>query len=761
MFRLFTVLLVFCLPFTAFTQVQVTQRVQVDFTSHHSAKESVQWKKTAGYFVTEAIPVPLDIRSPFFTLSAILSLSAEPAQCASGAVQWATSADGMNWSEWNEWKTDDDFDPGAEAVKCELQFLEPATRFVRIRLRSFMNPAARLGKPQAMSLAFYCPGEVSTSPQHLVEDGYDPSRACPCPQPTYVNRTGWGCPDGQSPSCSPVTYTTVTHLIVHHSAGSNTSSNWASVVNAIWSDHVNVNGWCDIGYNWLIDPNGVLYEGRGGGNNVVGAHFCGTNGNTMGTCMMGNYMAVNPAVPAVDKLEALLAWKACDANIDPLGTSVHASSGLSLAHISGHRNGCSTSCPGDLLYAALPSIRTAVSDLINNGCTATAPANDNPCTATSLQAGSACNFATFSNSNATSSAVPVLTDSLCDGPSYGDIWFSLTVPPSGRLEIDTQPGTIDDVGMALYTGPNCNNLSFHSCYRNGSTSGPWMPVAHLTGLTPGATVWLRLWEFNNNDFGTFGICAWDPCPSLPQVPNATASPQQICAGDSVMLSLTGGSAGTGGAMMWYVGGCGNGAPIGSGSSLATTVNETTAFFVRAEGNCGMSTCAEAMVTVIPPPVAAFSWLPSGGTEISFTDLSTGALTWNWDFGDGNSSTQPDPVHEFGQQGSFIVTLIVTNDCGSDTLQEELSIQLLALDAIAGEGLLVFPNPSAGDFQVQWPAEWTVHSLRLTDLSGRLLFEQRSGLQPQGTQLRLNGAAGVYLLELNTGESRHRLRLVIE
>lgn len=189
------------------------------------------------------------------------------------------------------------------------------------------------------------------------------SLACPCAPPIIKSRSFW-CPDG---NCKPATSTTkVTHLIVHHSAGTNSSSDWAAVVRSIWDFHVNVNLWSDIGYNWLIDPNGVIYEGRG--DNILGAHFCGTNTGTTGVCVMGNFMTIAPSAAAVNSLKELFAWKACEAGVAPLGAAYHPSSGKTLHVISGHRDGCSTSCPGDLLYPLLPALRDSTNRFILNQC---------------------------------------------------------------------------------------------------------------------------------------------------------------------------------------------------------------------------------------------------------------------------------------------------------------------------------------------------------------------------------------------------------
>lgn len=216
----------------------------------------------------------------------------------------------------------------------------------------------------SVAVHFYSPGNTpkpeTRNPRTLTSRS-----SCSCPQPAYLDRAAW-CPTGDCPPDPTPTPTNVTHLIIHHSATANSANDWAAVVRSFWDWHVNVNGWDDIGYNWLIAPNGAVYEGRG--DNILGAHFCGKNGGTMGVCVIGTYTYVLPTQAALDKLEELLAWKACDVGIAPEETAYHASSGLDLHRISGHRDGCSTECPGDMLYPAIPALRTAVLNHIVNVC---------------------------------------------------------------------------------------------------------------------------------------------------------------------------------------------------------------------------------------------------------------------------------------------------------------------------------------------------------------------------------------------------------
>lgn len=188
---------------------------------------------------------------------------------------------------------------------------------------------------------------------------------CPCPQPSFKGRDQW-CQNGNCPVDITPIFTEVSHLIVHHTAGANTSSDWSAVVYSIWNYHVNTNGWDDIGYNWLIDPNGVVYEGRA--DNIQGAHFCGKNGNTMGICILGTYIDVDPKPQSMETLKRLFAWKSCQDNLDPTGISYHPSSDEELFVVSGHQDGCATACPGDMLYALLPNLRDSISYEIENSC---------------------------------------------------------------------------------------------------------------------------------------------------------------------------------------------------------------------------------------------------------------------------------------------------------------------------------------------------------------------------------------------------------
>ena len=183
-----------------------------------------------------------------------------------------------------------------------------------------------------------------------------------CEEPVAVQQAVWraGLPEPDYTR----SFNEVEHLIVHHSATSNSASNYTQVVRNIYLYHTQTNGWSDIGYNYLIAPDGTLYAGRdpgpaGAQDKVRGAHFCGNNSETMGVCLLGNFMETAPTPAALKKLESLLSWEAYKEKLNPLAIGSHPAN-PSLPVIAGHRNGCATACPGDYLYALLPEVRTEV-----------------------------------------------------------------------------------------------------------------------------------------------------------------------------------------------------------------------------------------------------------------------------------------------------------------------------------------------------------------------------------------------------------------
>jgi hypothetical protein len=186
--------------------------------------------------------------------------------------------------------------------------------------------------------------------------------------PAIVPRSSWGADESirrGTPDYAPG----VRFAIVHHTAGSNdySPSQAAAIMRGIQTYHVKSNGWSDIGYNFLVDRFGTVYEGRSGGidRNVIGAHARGFNTGSVGVAVIGTFSTAQIPAAASRSLEELLAWRLDLAHVDPQ-TSVSVISGgserylpgvpVTLRAVSGHRDTGQTSCPGDLLYAQLGSI---------------------------------------------------------------------------------------------------------------------------------------------------------------------------------------------------------------------------------------------------------------------------------------------------------------------------------------------------------------------------------------------------------------------
>jgi hypothetical protein len=192
-----------------------------------------------------------------------------------------------------------------------------------------------------------------------------------CTQPELVPQAVWrsGLP---GPSYNRVE-TQVRHVIVHHSAGSNSNTDHLATVRNIYIFHTRDRGWSDIGYNFLVARDGTIFQGRSFGDqntdsgSIRGAHFCGNNSGTMGICMLGNFNTAQPSDTAMSSLRQLTAWKLHKESLDPLETYAHPANS-SLGVIAAHRNGCATECPGANLYARLDELRLEVAAYLEEEC---------------------------------------------------------------------------------------------------------------------------------------------------------------------------------------------------------------------------------------------------------------------------------------------------------------------------------------------------------------------------------------------------------
>jgi N-acetylmuramoyl-L-alanine amidase/Domain of unknown function (DUF4214) len=180
------------------------------------------------------------------------------------------------------------------------------------------------------------------------------------PQPSIVSRAGWGADESLRTSCSNGTYdSTIKAAVIHHTAGTNdyTAAQSALIVRGVYAYHVRANGWCDIGYNFLIDKFGTIFEGRWGGIDkaVHGAHAGSWNTNTMGVSFMMNSDSLTLPDVSLQSAVSLLAWKLGGFYRDPLGTTTLV--GAPEPVIFGHGVVMATDCPGTDIRARMQDIR--------------------------------------------------------------------------------------------------------------------------------------------------------------------------------------------------------------------------------------------------------------------------------------------------------------------------------------------------------------------------------------------------------------------
>lgn len=180
-------------------------------------------------------------------------------------------------------------------------------------------------------------------------------------KPYIISRAGWGADESlrfsNGSEIWPAEYFNWVKAVLHHTATS-TDQDPLVAIRAIYYYHAVSLGWGDIGYNYLIDRNGNIYEGRYGGENVQGGHVYGYNRGSMGVAVIGNYQT-NPISSAAEAaVVSLLSWWSSSRGISPLGSSFFIDKVL--PNIMGHRDANTTSCPGDAFYAQIPTIRNEV-----------------------------------------------------------------------------------------------------------------------------------------------------------------------------------------------------------------------------------------------------------------------------------------------------------------------------------------------------------------------------------------------------------------
>ena len=326
----------------------------------HTSQVDVNWQAGGSAWVSEEIVTPVTQIG--------LTWDAEPPTFA--AVRTLRNG---SWGPWTRMTIESDHgpDPGTEEFRrhrsgTDLMWVDEADG-VQFLIR---GPDARDAQATVIDTTDRTK-PLSRRLSDVFSPGIGSAQGAPN-QPTINPKSAWD-PSGSCQPKSTPSEVQVTHAFVHHTTGPNdyTTSEVASRILGICLYHTQSNGWDDIGYNFLIDRFGGIWEGRAGGiaAGVQGAHTAGFNSYSTGVAFIGEHTSTPPTIAAETALKQLLAWKFGVHNVDPTNSSVLISKGSSkwregypvlMKPIMGHRDAQSTSCPGEACYQRIPTYQTGV-----------------------------------------------------------------------------------------------------------------------------------------------------------------------------------------------------------------------------------------------------------------------------------------------------------------------------------------------------------------------------------------------------------------
>jgi hypothetical protein len=471
--------------------------------------------------------IPIIEKTPFITLAA--KITADGIWLEDFVISYRLSKDSMLWTDWETFSLDShahEFDHEnheADDKISTLLFLEDNASYFQYKV-DLKTENANIHK---LRFDFFNPGIGIETKDHQPKNIIEP-RQMDCPTLDFKTRVDWGCPDGLNAPLWEPQYSKITHFVIHHQAGI-ANPPYDAVLRSIWNYHTNTNGWGDIGYNWIVAPDGTIYQGRAWvgqtDQNVRGAHMCACNGNKAGICLLGNFTNSFPTQNAYSTLIRLLGWKATELLIEPLDqslTPIRLSAGcadLVANHIIGHMDGCPmgyTECPGAKFAPAMSQIKTDVANLIDQ-CVAPCnkPLNDG-CGAGTL----ATNLLYTENYSPIKGNTCGATSSLfpsCVGYQDDDVFYRFT-PTTDHATIRIKSGIGNDIAFQLLSGP-CNNAMVElSCINETGYGG--IESYFADNLTSGVEYFIRVWHigFANGTDSDFDIGVYNSCVNVNPTP---------------------------------------------------------------------------------------------------------------------------------------------------------------------------------------------------------------------------------------------------
>ena len=197
------------------------------------------------------------------------------------------------------------------------------------------------------------------------------------------------------------------------------------------------------------------------------------------------------------------------------------------------------------------------------------------------------------------------------------------------------------------------------------------------------------------------------------------------------------------------------------NSISTTVGNTGGYLrVYPQNACGQGADTLLWVDVNLLPISNFSFVENQ-SEVSFTNLSENADSYLWDFGDTQTSTEVNPIHNYANSGSYHVVLTATNQCSQDAYYSNINVTVLDLETINNSDIQVFPNPTSGLVFVKGLNDNAIEVM-VIDATGKLIVRQQA--KDNNTDLTIdlsNYSDGVYQVVINTSSQVLKQTIILK
>jgi len=355
--------------------------------------------------------------------------------------------------------------------------------------------------------------------------------------------------------------------------------------------------------------------------------------------------------------------------------------------------------------------------------------------------------------------------------SSGATTSSAVISTSGNQTV-TVTDANSCVGTSAITSITVNALpSIPTITASGPTSFCTGGSVVLTSSYTGGNTWtpgsVTADSITVSSTGSYSVTQTDvnACSSTSAVINVNVSSSplptiavtgstSLCAGQSVTLT-----AGTSDTYLWSPGG------LTTQSIVVTTAGSYNVTTTNADACDGVGTSSNTVVTVSAVPTATASVASTSGYNVTFSNTSSGATSYSWDFGDLSSSSATAPVHAYATNGAYTVTLIASNGTCTDTISFVVNMTVGISEASSVNGFIVYPNPATDFATINVNLEIAAKVIvNVYDITGQMVMNLYDAQMSAGqNSLQIDASilnAGIYFISLQSKTANKTLKLVV-